>query len=114
MVKQKKSIWAIPQPIAIGSIIINALLVVAFIVGTGLENSGTFDSAIVNNALARMCSDHFRQSADDASVASGLNDNDRKLKLALVDFPCSRNGADVYYKAGYQEYAKSLGLTVTN
>lgn len=92
--------------------ILNAILL--GIIGSGyvLEQTGQFDYAVVNGGIERMCSDQFRQTVEASSKERGDSVNDRGVQLALLDYPCAKNGAKEYYQNGFKDYAKSLGLTV--
>lgn len=96
--------------VTILSLAANGLMLVALIVGAFLERTGKFDYALVNNGVATMCSSEFRQTVQKNSQARGDSANQQGLTVALVDYPCSQNGAEKYYKQGYKDYVTSLGL----
>jgi hypothetical protein len=96
--------------LGIASLMLNAVVLLSMIGGYVVDKSGQLDTAFINNAIERMCSDQFRQTVNNSSKSSGDSDNDRKLRLALVDYECSKNGADTFYTKGYDDYVRSLGL----
>ena len=113
MVKKKSLFKNVPRPLlAVGfaSLTLNAIFIGIVIVGNVLEASGEFDNATVYSGIERMCSEEFRQNVIKTSKEQGESVNDSGMRLALVDFPCSNNGAKEYYENGVKEYAKSLGL----
>lgn len=117
MVKQKSQakVKIKQKPNALGialilSLAVNALMIVALIVGAYGESSGAFDYALVNNGISKMCSNQFRQIVQNDSKKRGDSANQQGLTLAQIDYPCSNNGASKYYQQGYDEYVSSLGL----
>lgn len=113
MVKKKSLLKKIPRPfLAIGfvSLTLNAIFIGIIVVGNVLEASGSFDYATAYSGIDRMCSEQFREKVQKDSEAQGEAANEKGLRLALVDFPCSNNGAEKYYQDGYKAYVRSLGL----
>jgi len=117
MAKKKSKLKEIPRAyltLAIVSLGINALMVVALIVASVMEQRGTFDYALVNNGINRMCSDQFRQTVEQSSKKSGESENSQKLRVAALDYPCSKGTAKQFYEDGFKNYARSLGLNPDN
>lgn len=113
MAKKKSLFKNIPRSfLAIGfvSLTLNAILLGIIVVGNVLEATGSFDYATVNVGVERMCSDEFRKTVEKDAKNQGVSENEQGIRVALVDFPCSNNGADKYYKEGFKAYAGSLGL----
>lgn len=113
MVKKKSAFKSIPgkyKAIGFASLALNAIFIGVIGVGNVLEASGKFDYAMAYDGIERMCSDKFRQTVEKSSVEQGDTANEKGLRLALVDFPCTNNGAKEYYEKGYKEYVTSLGL----
>jgi len=113
MVKKKSSLKNIPssyKAIGFASLVLNVILLGTILVGNVLEASGKFDYATVYSGIDRMCSDGFRQTVAATSKEQGDSENEKGLRLALIDFPCTNNGAKEYYEKGYKEYVTSLGL----
>lgn len=112
--KRNKSLFKnVPRPLlalGIASLLLNAIFIGIIIVGNVLESSGELDYARVYDGIERMCSDEFRQTVIERSKERGYSENDSGMQLALVDFPCSNNGAKEYYEKGLKDYALSLGL----
>lgn len=98
--------------IGVASIGLNVLagLYVALIVYA--NNSHELDYATANTAIEVYCSDEFRQTVERSNKESGVSENEAKKNLALVDYPCTRNGAGPYYEKGFNEYAQSVGITL--
>jgi hypothetical protein len=107
---QHKSIRTSYFTVGVISLVFNAVILGALIVGCILEQTGVFNYAIVNEGANRMCSDGFRKTVEKASVTAGDSANDTKLELARVDYPCNQNNSSKYYKNGFDDYAHSLGL----
>ncbi len=113
MAKKKISIKQIPQSylvLGIASLILNGLFIVVVVVASIFEATGLSDYTIVNSGIDRMCSSEFRERVSNDAKSSGDSSSEIHKKVALVDFPCSNNGADKYYQDGYKAYTKSLGL----
>ncbi len=113
MAKKKSLFKNIPRSfLAIGfvSLALNAIFIGIIVVGNVLETTGSFDYATANAGIERMCSKDFRQKVERDAKAQGDSENQQKLKVALVDFPCSNNGAEKYYQDGFKAYARSLGV----
>lgn len=111
MVKKKKSTPARSyRTLSFVSLALNAVLLGIIGVGYAFETMGSFDYATVNSGIDRMCSDKFRKAVEKSSVEQGESANDRGLRLALVDYPCTKNGAKDFYQKGYKDYVHSLGL----
>jgi hypothetical protein len=116
MVKQKSQSKAKSKKmnklaaVTILSLAANGIMLVALIVGAYLETSGKFDYALVNNGVSVMCSSQFRKTVVADSRERGDSANQQGLTVALVDYPCSQNGAEKYYQQGYKDYVSSLGL----
>lgn len=113
MAKKKSLFKNVPHPLlAVGfaSLALNAIFIGIIIVGNVLEASGEFDNATVYSGIERLCSEEYRQSVIESSKERGESANDSGMRLALVDFPCSNNGAKEFYEKGVEDYAKSLGL----
>lgn len=113
MVKKKLKFKDIPplyMGVGIVSLLLNAILLGTIFTGYALEETGSLDYATVNAGIERMCSDKFRQAIISDNEKRGASENEKGLRLALVDYPCSQNGAKQYYENGYKEYVRSLGL----
>ncbi len=111
--KTKSPFKNVPRSfLAIGfvSLTLNALFIGIIIVGNVLESSGSFDYATANAGINRMCSKEFRQMVERDAKAQGDSENEQKLRVALVDFPCTNNGAKPFYEEGFKAYARSLGV----
>lgn len=117
MVKRKSKLKEIPRPYLVTGIVslgLNALVFVVLIIGCAIEQSGIFNYAIVNEGTTKMCSQEFRRTVEKSSDERGDTANDKGLMLALVDYPCTNNGAKSFYEKGYQDYVRSLGLDPQN
>ena len=113
MVKKKSLLKKIPRPfLAIGfvSLTLNAIFIGIIVVGNVLEASGSFDYATTYSGIDRLCSDDFRKTVEKDVKEQGLPENEQKLRVALIDYPCTKNGAGPFYEEGYKAYVKSLGL----
>lgn len=113
MVKRSSGLKDIPRPyltVGIVSLALNVLAFVVLIIGSAVEQSGILNYALVNEGVNKMCSQGFRQTVEKSSNERGDSANDRGLALALVDYPCTNNGAKSFYEQGYKEYVRSLGL----
>ena len=113
MVKRKSKLKDIPRPYLITGIVslgLNVLVFVVLIIGCAVEQSGILNYALVNEGVSKMCSQDFRRTVEKSSEARGDTANDKGLALALVDYPCTNNGAEPFYEKGYQDYVRSLGL----
>lgn len=97
--------------VGFASLALNVLFIGTIIVGNVLESNGSLDYATAYSGIDRMCSEQFREKVQKDSDEQGETANEKGLRLALVDFPCSNNGAKQYYQDGYKAYARSLGLT---
>lgn len=96
--------------IGVASLLLNAIFIGVIVVGNVLESSGSFDYATVNSGIDRMCSEEFRETIVKDNETRGASANESGMRLAVVDYPCSNNGAQPYYEKGFREYAASLGL----
>lgn len=114
MAKRKASVRkSVPSAflyLGIASLSVNALMLVGMIAGTLYERNGHFDYAVINEGINRMCSAQFRDRVEKDYQERGATANEKGLQLALIDYPCAKNGAGDYYKKGYNEYVRSLGL----
>jgi len=91
------------------SLAINVVALIVLITGAVFEKAGTFNYAIVNDGISTMCSTQFRQTVESNSKKQGKTDRQVKYDLALIDYPCSHNGASKYYQDGFKDYAASIG-----
>ncbi|MDB5183777.1 MAG: hypothetical protein JWO07_458 [Candidatus Saccharibacteria bacterium] len=96
--------------ITILSLAINVIAIIVLITGASFEKAGTFNNAIVNDGIATLCSSQYRQTVQNDSKNRGETDSQIKFDVALVDYPCSNNGAAQYYQDGFKQYQASLGL----
>lgn len=114
MTHNKRTLKNIPRKyLAIGlvSLGINALVFTTLIVGQVAEKTGMLDYAIVNTGIEHLCSDQFRATVEQDSKEQGESDNDRGVRLALIDYPCKKHGAADFYDRGFKLYTQALGLT---
>ena len=89
----------------VASLILNILFVIGLLVSNATMNSGSLDQAQINYGLELMCSDEYRD-----KIKNDENTTDRDVRLSLLDYTCSNNGAAPYFENGYKEYSRSLGL----
>lgn len=108
--RQSKRIFSRSSLLA-WSLAVNAVAIAVLITATILERAGIFDYALINNSVSIMCSDRFHDTLAKTSDRQGDSDNEKGLKLANIDYACGANGAAAFYNDGFDEYAKSLGLT---
>lgn len=109
--KIKKHVKVNPLlPVTILSVAINIVAIAVLVTGSVFEKAGTFDYATANSGINVMCSEQFRQKVEQDSKARGETGDQVKAAVALVDYPCSNNGADTFYQEGYTKYLESLGV----
>jgi hypothetical protein len=110
----KNFIQTVPRGYLILSMIsigLNVLMGLYIALFTYVDNSDDFDYAKANAAISIYCSDDFRQTIEKTNAERNASENDAKKNLALVDYPCTRNGAAPFYEKGFNEYAQSIGIT---
>jgi hypothetical protein len=93
--------------IAIISLAVNVLILIAGIgIYISLSNR-VFDGMIVNNGMNKMCSSKFRE---ESITGTGVSEKQKRLFQARLDFSCGNNDSQKYYEQGYNNYIQSLGL----
>lgn len=96
--------------VAVVSLVVNVLAILAVIILFVALSNRVFDGMIVDRGINKMCSNSFRDDIVSGDAKDRYSDNQKRLFQAQLDFTCGNNGADKYRLQAYDNYIQSIGL----